>query len=195
MKSGGGLPKFSSLSFMSGHGAAWLARLSGGQEVPSSNLGGPTIFRSSTRTPPSRLKARSLISLRFLIPPIALLATIAWGSSFDKSSPQGPDLDYFDKVAHFFVFGLLSTLWYRWLPGGLRSSKRFAWAFALTIVYGIVDEWIQSYNPLRTSDPMDIVADGVGAIVAIVVYCRWRFYRRVLETPILDLLRLKIAPD
>ena len=30
---------------MSGHGAAWLARLSGGQEVPSSNLGGPTIFR------------------------------------------------------------------------------------------------------------------------------------------------------
>jgi hypothetical protein len=29
----------------SGRGAAWLARLLGVQEVPSSNLGGPTSFR------------------------------------------------------------------------------------------------------------------------------------------------------
>jgi hypothetical protein len=38
-------PDFPASPLMSGHGAAWLARLSGGQEVPSSNLGGPTIFR------------------------------------------------------------------------------------------------------------------------------------------------------
>ena len=30
--------------FGSGRGAAWLARLLGVQEVPSSNLGGPTKF-------------------------------------------------------------------------------------------------------------------------------------------------------
>ena len=38
-------PDFRAFPLLSGHGAAWLARLSGGQEVPSSNLGGPTIFR------------------------------------------------------------------------------------------------------------------------------------------------------
>ena len=38
-------PDFAAFPLSSGHGAAWLARLSGGQEVPSSNLGGPTIFR------------------------------------------------------------------------------------------------------------------------------------------------------
>ena len=32
------------MEYQSGRGAAWLARLLGVQEVPSSNLGGPTKF-------------------------------------------------------------------------------------------------------------------------------------------------------
>ena len=35
----------------SGRGAAWLARLLGVQEVPSSNLGGPTKFLKDLQTP------------------------------------------------------------------------------------------------------------------------------------------------
>src|ERR1035438_5452011 len=35
----------------SGRGAAWLARLLGVQEVPSSNLGGPTKFLKGLQTP------------------------------------------------------------------------------------------------------------------------------------------------
>ena len=137
----------------------------------------------------SGVKTRLPISLRFLIPPIALLATIAWASSFDESSPQGPDIVNFDKVAHFFVFGLLATLWFRTAPGPLQSNARFAWAFVLTILYGIVDEWIQSYNPLRSSDAMDIIADGAGAVAAIFAYRCWGLYRRVLETRFLDVIR------
>lgn len=86
--------------------------------------------------------------LRYLIPPVALLAAVAWASSFDESSPQGPDIVNFDKMAHFLVFGLMGTLWFRWVPGPLRSNLRIAWAFLLTIIYGIVDEWIQFYDPL-----------------------------------------------
>jgi hypothetical protein len=37
----------------SGRGAAWLARLLGVQEVPSSNLGGPTKLLKELQTPPS----------------------------------------------------------------------------------------------------------------------------------------------
>ena len=135
------------------------------------------------------------LPLRYLIPPVALLAAVAWASSFDESSPQGPDIANFDKVAHFFVFGLLGTLWFRWVPGPLRSNFRLAWAFLLTILYGIVDEWIQFYNPLRSSDVMDIVADGAGAATAIFVYRSWGPYRRTLETRFWDVMRGRIGKE
>ena len=133
--------------------------------------------------------------LRYLIPPVALLAAVAWASSFDESSPQVPDIVNFDKVAHFFVFGLLGTLWFRWVPGPLRSNYRLAWAFLLTISYGIVDEWIQFYNPLRSSDLMDIVADGAGAATAIFVYRSWGLYRCTLETRFGDVMRGRISKE
>ncbi len=195
MKSNRELPKFSSLSFIVGPWRSLVARLSGGQEVPSSNLGGPTIFHYTVGITSPGVKTRLPFSFRFLIPPIALLATIAWASSFDEGSPQGPDIVNFDKLAHFFVFGLLATLWFRSTPGPLQSNRRFALAFILTVLYGIVDEWIQHYNPLRSSDVLDIVADGAGAAAAILVYRSWGLYRRVLETRFLDVIQGKIDKD
>jgi hypothetical protein len=41
--------------FISGRGAAWLARLLGVQEVPSSNLGGPTKFLKELEAISTRL--------------------------------------------------------------------------------------------------------------------------------------------
>ncbi|HAT60361.1 MAG TPA: hypothetical protein DCS60_06265, partial [Opitutae bacterium] len=62
-------------------------------EVPSSNLGGPTIFLF----PGFRFSGMStLLPLRYLILPVALLAVVARASSFDKSSPQGSDIVNFD---------------------------------------------------------------------------------------------------
>ena len=43
----------------SGRGAAWLARLLGVQEVPSSNLGGPTKFLKDFSSPSSDLSLES----------------------------------------------------------------------------------------------------------------------------------------
>ena len=101
--------------------------------------------------------------------------------------------EHFDKIAHFFVFGLLATLWFRFLPGKLVSNGRLCGAIALTLLYGVVDEWIQAANPARTSDSWDWFADGAGAITAILVYRGWRLYRRVLESPVLDVLRFRFA--
>jgi len=55
----------------------------------------------------------TLLPLRYLILPVALLAVVARASSFDESSPQGSDIVNFDKVALFFLFGLLATHWFR----------------------------------------------------------------------------------
>ncbi len=128
-----------------------------------------------------------------LWPVLALMATLAWASGYSQSGPDGPEIPYFDKIAHFFVFGLMGTLWYRCLPD--RSMRRARWlaAVALALAYGVVDEWIQASNPHRSSDVLDWVADGGGALTAIFVYRGWRLYRRTLETRIGDLFRGKLA--
>ncbi len=135
----------------------------------------------------------STLSLRRLWPVFALIATLAWASNFDKSSPSGPDVPYFDKVAHFFVFGLMATLWYRCLAIDSKRRSRWILAIGLVFLYGVIDEWIQFYNPNRSSDALDWVADASGAATALFVYRSWRLYRCLLETRIVDLFRLKIA--
>ena len=66
-------------------------------------------------------------------------------------------------------------------------------AVVLTLLCGVVGEWIQYYNPLRSFDAWDWIADGAGSITAIWVYRNWRFYRRTLETRVSDLCRLKLT--
>ena len=132
-------------------------------------------------------------STRSLVLALSVVACLAWASSFDKVGPPSVDFEHFDKIAHFFVFGLLATLWFRFLPGNLVGLGRFAGAIVLTVLYGVVDEWIQHYNPLRSFDAWDWIADGAGSITAIWVYRNWRLYRRVLETRISDLCRLKLT--
>ena len=132
-------------------------------------------------------------SIRSLVLALSVVACLAWASSFDKGGPPSVEFEHFDKIAHFFVFGLLATLWFRFLPGDLKGIGRFVGAVALTLLYGVVDEWIQYYNPLRSFDAWDWIADGAGSITAIWVYRNWRLYRRALETRISDLCRLRIA--
>jgi VanZ family protein len=82
-----------------------------------------------------------------------------------------------DKVAHFLVFGLLATLL-------LRSplSRGKAWlAILIVSLFGITDEWHQSFVPGRSCDVYDWISDTLGATLAVMLYRHWGLYRRVLE--------------
>lgn len=139
------------------------------------------------------MNADSKFSVRRLWPAIALVLTLAWASNFAQGGPDGSDIPYFDKIAHFFVFGLMGTLWFRCLPRKSRVISRWLMALIIVLTYGVVDEWIQSMNPQRSSDLLDWLADGLGALTGIFVYRNWTWYRRVLETRISDLFRMKLA--
>lgn len=137
----------------------------------------------------------SKLSFRSLCPAVAVIATLVWASGYDKKGPQNVEIEHFDKIAHFFVYGLLGTLWFRWLPGERMKIARLLGAFGITMLYGVIDEWIQASNPVRTSDAWDWVADGLGALTALLVYRGWSLYRRILETPIRKLCRLEIVQE
>lgn len=92
----------------------------------------------------------------------AWAATIWWLSS--QSDPPGggmlPDVPFADKAVHAALFGVLGALVR--LAGADRHG---AWLLAVTV--GAVDELHQAYVPGRQPELFDLLADGVGAALAI----------------------------
>jgi len=110
---------------------------------------------------------------------LALAATVVWASGHGQVAT--PNIVNFDKFAHFSVFGLLATLVLR--PFRTRA---FTWAVLIVAIFGASDEIHQSFTPGRSMDYHDWMADTAGAIVAVAVYTFWPWYRRLLETRLLN---------
>ena len=123
----------------------------------------------------------TVTSLRTLLPwfwPFALATAIVIASG--RGTVASPDIIGIDKAAHFGLFGLLAMLVVR---NGFPPRR--AWiAVALVSLFGLTDEWHQSFTPGRFMEVADWVADTLGAIVAVVVYVRWPRVRGWLETPL-----------
>jgi hypothetical protein len=105
----------------------------------------------------------------------------------------------FKKAGHTVAYGVLMFLTLRALSGSERelqprhnhpersaaqsrddsrnieSVKRlFTIAFLIVIVYAVSDEIHQSFVPNRTSRPMDIVFDMLGACAGTVLFIKWK---------------------
>jgi VanZ family protein len=117
--------------------------------------------------------------------PILLMASIIWSSGTGGPEiPRALIFPHFDKVGHFFMFGLIGTLIYRVVfkvPGGFRAAL---FAVALTSLFGAMDEFRQSLNPQRSAHYGDWIADTLGAVVAVAAYRFWPYYRNLLEWPV-----------
>ena len=107
---------------------------------------------------------------------LAIAALIIAASS--RSRVAGPDVPHIDKVTHFAVYGLLATLVCR-VGRGWRGAAAGLIAASL---FGITDEWHQSWVPGRSVELADWIADTSGAALAVTLYAGWTGYRRLLET-------------
>jgi VanZ family protein len=105
------------------------------------------------------------------------LPLLAWMGLIFYLSAQ-PDLPHPDtgwlglalsSGAHVFVFGVLAILWARVL-----GERRYALlvAFLLTMLYALSDEFHQAFVPGRYPDPWDLLADGLGAVLALALWRR-----------------------
>jgi VanZ family protein len=102
--------------------------------------------------------------------PVALYAVVIFIAS---SMPQPPSLPEIvtDEGAHGGLYAGFSLVVLRALA---RRRDRVtlltaAGAIVLTVLYGISDEYHQSFVPGRTSDVADVGADAIGATVAVTV--------------------------
>jgi VanZ family protein len=110
--------------------------------------------------------------------PVALALVIVLASSRPRLA--APGIEYGDKYGHFAVYGLLATLICR-LGSGWRAA---AWALVAASLFGVSDEWHQSFVPGRSTEVADWVADTCGAALAVGLYTAWHAYRGALERPL-----------
>nr|CAJ74749.1 hypothetical protein kuste3986 [Candidatus Kuenenia stuttgartiensis] len=87
-------------------------------------------------------------------------------SSTDTSSVSLPN--HIDKLIHFVEYGIL-CLFVCWVVSSfqIKSAKMFyLLAFGITSLYGMFDEFHQSFIPHRSADVLDWLADTAGAATA-----------------------------
>lgn len=78
------------------------------------------------------------------------------------------------KSAHVFEYGVLTLLLYRALKEvGVEKKEAGVYSIILAVLYGVSDEFHQSFTPGRESTIRDVIFDTIGAILAI--YGLWRY--------------------
>jgi len=96
-------------------------------------------------------------------------------SSF-PSPDFGPELPGMDKLLHLTAYAIMAALACRafaTLPRMRRTGILFLAGFLFALLFGLSDEWHQSFVPGRTADCWDLVADGLGGLLGAGVYT-WR---------------------
>jgi VanZ family protein len=113
---------------------------------------------------------------RYWLPVIVLCAVIFWQSGHSTPSIL-PPWPHQDKLLHCGAYGLLGALWVR----AFSSLKGFhgrrglllLTGIVLATLYGLSDEWHQSFVPARTADAADLLADFIGSIIGSWFYIRF----------------------
>jgi VanZ family protein len=73
------------------------------------------------------------------------------------------------KLGHFLSYALLAFL--SWRAAG-ESDHPYVWAFLITILYAISDEWHQSFVPTRHASALDVAIDSLGGLVMLTLLAR-----------------------
>ncbi len=97
-------------------------------------------------------------------------ATLIWLlSSLPASGLSRPPFVGADKIVHFLLFAVLGFTWIRGLRPGLGLLCIVA---VLGAVFGMIDEWHQSWVPGRHSTIADALADALGSVAGCITAYR-----------------------
>lgn len=88
------------------------------------------------------------------------MGVIFWLSSLTGSTVPSR----YSTLGHFSVYAVLGALYLLALPREMPVGRRILIAVALASLYGVSDEFHQSFVPGRTPDPADWAMDTIGAL-------------------------------
>ena len=104
----------------------------------------------------------------FRLPALAYMGFIFYTSSGPITSPTFNAIP--DYYLHSLGYSLLCVLLFWALHEGFDVSKGrggYSVPILLTVLYGISDEFHQSFVPARDSEVKDVISDSIGAMLGI----------------------------
>jgi VanZ family protein len=110
---------------------------------------------------------------------MALIFALSAQSQLPNLTPGLPDLQ--SIAGHLLSYGILAALWFRALSRA-RVPRPVLWALLLAVLYGLSDEFHQSFVPGRTPAIFDLVLDGLGAAAAMIIGNRINMMIRMRRT-------------
>ncbi|MFH1154121.1 MAG: VanZ family protein [Pseudomonadota bacterium] len=123
-------------------------------------------------------KAALVRTIRYRLPLFAYCALIFWQSSYAVPMDM-PSIPYLDKLLHAGGYALLGLLSARALKSdfpGLSSGRLLFWAILVSTLFGIFDEFHQSFVSSRTADAFDALFDALGSAAGAIFYIRYAWY-------------------
>ena len=91
-------------------------------------------------------------------------------SRFPKQLEPALSMGKLAHIIEYAIFGfLLARAFYNSPKKKLKKFFRIL-TIICVIVYGITDEWHQSFVPVRTASPLDVLYDGIGGIIGQMFY-------------------------
>ena len=87
-----------------------------------------------------------------------------------------PEIAYIDKFAHSLIYGVLASTAVLAVPAAKRGDSKGLFGVSVVLfclLYGISDEYHQSFIPGRFPSMGDLVADVAGAAAAVCLWSLW----------------------
>jgi VanZ family protein len=96
------------------------------------------------------------------------------GAANDTLNPLAWISPNVQNFLHLPVYGGLAFLWFwalrHWVAG---SGYKYLLALLLTLGYGFLDEWHQTFVPGRFGTLTDVGFDVMGAVIGLLIYRLW----------------------
>ncbi len=114
---------------------------------------------------------------------VFIMGTIFFLSHQNGDSLHLPSFPGADKLAHMLAYGALAVtvFWCFGKNGTVRMQRTAMLTVILCMVYGLTDEFHQSFVPLRSVSGLDVVADTAGAAVVAFVWCKSLWVRQKIS--------------
>lgn len=118
-----------------------------------------------------------------LLDSLALLAycSLIFWLSDQQTLPMPNTFEFQDKYLHTGAYGVMAILSWRALRHLGWSAKTLGLlSFGFCSLYGLSDEWHQSFVPGRESSAADWLADSFGAALAMGVLLKFKSIQRLI---------------
>ena len=114
-----------------------------------------------------------------MVPMVVVMGTIFFLSHKAGDEIDLPAFAHSDLVAHMIIYAVLgAAVVYAWSAGFKRRNplKVVLYSVNICLLYGISDEFHQSFVPGRYVSAMDVLADTVGALLVCIAW--WLYSKK-----------------